>query len=190
VQLEKLTPELVAKYGLNSGILVKDVLAGGPADKGGLASGDVITKLDGETIDSINRFRLAAKDLPPGRMVTVEYVRNGQTATATVELGIPPPSPVQHGFFGVQLGVLSPELAAKYGLGSGTLVTGVQAGGPADKAGLASGDVITKLDGQAVDNLNQFRLAAKDLPAGRMVTLEYIRNGQTATATVELGAHP
>jgi S1-C subfamily serine protease len=190
VQLEKLTPELVAKYGLNSGILVKDVLAGGPADKGGLASGDVITKLDGETIDSINRFRLAAKDLPPGRMVTVEYVRNGQTATATVELGIPPPSPVQHGFFGVQLGELSPELAAKYGLSLGTLVTGVLAGGPAEKAGLAGGDIITKLDGEAMDSSNKFGAAVRVLAPGRMVTVEYVRNGQTATATVELGIPP
>ena len=69
---------------------------------------------------------------------------------------------VTRGRIGVQIGEVSKEVAESLGLGAsqGALVRGIEAGSPADKAGLEPGDIITRFDGKAIDK-------AADLP--RMV---------------------
>src|SRR5208283_3094496 len=70
---------------------------------------------------------------------------------------------VERGFLGVQLQELTPELAAQFGTASGALVADVQAGTPAEKAGLKSGDIITQLNGKVVIDFRQLRLAIAQL---------------------------
>lgn len=78
------------------GARIEGVTPGGPADKAGLRAGDVITKLDGETLlarngsarrgRSIPGLRLIelAAQLEPGDTVAVEYQRDGQRRTASI----------------------------------------------------------------------------------------------------------
>ena len=197
VQLRELTPELVARLGSNSGALVAGTSPGGPAEKAGLMSGDVITKLNGETIADPRQFVFAVKVLPPGTSVALEFVRDGQTSTTTVQLGVRDAAEqaaaagsAGQGFIGVELQNLTPELATRSGAGSGAAVVGTVPDGPADRAGLKGGDVITKVDGEAMADMRQFVLAVRDLPPGKVVTVEYVRNGQSATAAVTLGVRP
>jgi TonB family protein len=184
VRLKELTPEMASQFGMNSGTLITGIQSTGPADKAGLKIGDVITKFNGVPVTDGGQFVIAMNRFPPGTIVNLEYVRNGQAATATAALGVRPPG----GFLGVQLKELTPELAAQYGTASGALVAATAPGGPADKAGLVSGDIVTKLGGEAMANPDQLALAVKELPSGMLVTVDYVRNGQTATTTVELAA--
>jgi S1-C subfamily serine protease len=197
VQLRDLTPELAARIGGNSGALVAGTSPGGPAEKAGLMSGDVITKLNGETIADMRQFAFAVKVLPPGTSITVEFFRDGQTSTTTVQLGVregddqaAPAGNAGRGFIGVELQDLTPELATRSGTGTGAAVVGTVPGGPADKAGLKGGDVITKVDGVAMADLHQFIATVRDLPPGKVVTVEYFRSGQSGTAEVTLGVRP
>lgn len=69
-------------------------------------------------------------------------------------------------------------------------LAGVVAGGPAEKAGLQAGDVITTVDGkQATSNIQLQEVTLTKNP-GETVELGYLRNGKAEKTTVTLGAQP
>jgi len=76
--------------------------------------------------------------------------------------------------------------------GSGVPIAGVVSGGPAAKAGLASGDLITSVGGHPVTSQASLRHAmVNDLTPGQSVTVSYTaRSGQQDSATVVLAAGP
>jgi putative serine protease PepD len=61
-------------------------------------------------------------------------------------------------------------------------------GGPAAKAGLKAGDLITKFDGRTINTSEELIVAIRAKSVGDKVQLTYIRNGVTATTTVTLTA--
>lgn len=96
---------------------------------------------------------------------------------------------VEHARLGVSVQEVNQALADSFKLSSpeGALVSGVERGGPADKAGLEVGDVIRKMNGQAV-------VSSGDLPAvislatpGEKVQLEIWRQGESKTIEAHLG---
>jgi serine protease Do len=84
---------------------------------------------------------------------------------------------VTRGFLGVQLQNLSPELAEEFALPdqSGALVSDVQSGTPAAKAGLQDGDVIRQVDGKKITDREQLRLMISQTAPGTKVTLTILR---------------
>ena len=70
----------------------------------------------------------------------------------------------------------------------GALLTSVQAGTPAAKAGLKDGDLITKVDGTAVAGADTLSAAIREHKPGDRITLTYVRGGQTSTVTVSLAS--
>jgi putative serine protease PepD len=70
-----------------AGALVTNVTAGGAADKAGIKTGDVITELDGQQIDSASALVAAVRSHAPGSEVSLTYVRNGKSTTVNVTLG-------------------------------------------------------------------------------------------------------
>jgi S1-C subfamily serine protease len=69
----------------------------------------------------------------------------------------------------------------------GAVVSGVDAGSPADKAGLKQGDVITRFNGKDVADNNQLRLQVADTLPGTKVPVTVLRDGRTETFDVTLG---
>jgi serine protease Do len=99
---------------------------------------------------------------------------------------------VQRGRIGVVIQEVSKELADSFGLANptGALVNGVEKGGPAEKAGVETGDIILKFDGKAVN-------ASADLPRivggtkpGSKVPVQVWRKGQTREVSVTVGEIP
>jgi putative serine protease PepD len=76
--------------------------------------------------------------------------------------------------------------------GEGALITkndkAILPGGPAAKAGLKAGDVITKFDGRTITTAEELIVAIRAKNVGDKVELTYTRNGVSATATVVLNA--
>jgi len=97
---------------------------------------------------------------------------------------------VERGFMGVTLQEITPDLATQFGTTHGALVADVQAGSPAAKAGLKSGDVIVKFNGKPVEDFRQLRLTVSQLPPGTDATLDYLRDGKTQTSSLKLGSRP
>ena len=97
---------------------------------------------------------------------------------------------VTHAYFGIGAAPIPPSAAAEAGVPEGLYVQTVVPGGPAAKAGLRAGDVITKINGQPATSTVQLQELMLTMKPGATVQLEYSRGGQSATATVTLGAQP
>ncbi len=68
------------------------VVAGGPAESAGLKPGDVITAVDGTTLDASHPLDLVASQLAPGQSISLTVLRAGQTVTLHLTLGTRPAS--------------------------------------------------------------------------------------------------
>ncbi len=107
---------------------------------------------------------------------------------------------IQRPYIGVFFTEIDAQLAQDEGLAvdKGVLIRGdassgqpgVIANGPADKAGLRDGDIITKIDGQAIDATHQLDVALLEHGPGDTVTLTVLRDGRTQKVDVKLGTRP
>lgn len=85
------------------------------------------------------------------------------------------------------LGIQAGDIAS----GRGVLVTAVQSGGPADKAGITQGSIITSVNGQAISDTSTLSAALASLSPGQSVPVAITRpDGSTATVNVTLGELP
>jgi len=95
----------------------------------------------------------------------------------------------ERGFLGVQLTELTPELRTHFGAreDAGVLVAKVVEDGPAAKAGLRVGDVLTHIDGEAVTSSFDATARIGAQESGTVVALEVVRDGQVndLSATLE-----
>lgn len=93
---------------------------------------------------------------------------------------------VIRGRIGVTIAPVTKEVAESIGLGKpvGALVQGVESGGPADKAGIEAGDIITKVDGKAVEKSGDLpRIVGASKP-GAKTTLQVFRRGSNRDIAV------
>ena len=96
---------------------------------------------------------------------------------------------VSRGRLGVQIQELNTDLANSFGLSEakGALVSSVEKGSPADRAGMQAGDVITKFDGKDVPSANDLPRMVGGVKPGSKVHVEVLRNRSNKDLTVTLG---
>ena len=94
------------------------------------------------------------------------------------------------GYLGVEARLLDPQTATYYSLPVGAFVTQVQPGTPAAKAGLRPHDIITAVDGQAIDQNHDLSTVIEMHQPGQTVALSIFRTGQNLTLHVTLVARP
>ncbi len=84
-----ITPRIASAYNLpvEFGAYVQAVQPGGPADRGGLQPGDIITAIDGQSIDENNSLLTILMRFEPGQQVQITAVREGREITVQVTLG-------------------------------------------------------------------------------------------------------
>jgi serine protease Do len=148
---------------LNTGVLINSVALGSPAARAGLRGGDILLAIDGVKVDG--RF---PEQLPPiqnlianqpvGAKLRLTYKRGAQTAEVSVTTEKLESRVGEEWAFekwGLSVRRVSRTFARENQLSSdnGVIVIGVQAGFPAEVAGLSRGDVITKINRQPVDAL-------------------------------------
>jgi serine protease Do len=99
---------------------------------------------------------------------------------------------VTRGWIGVQIQSVTPEIADSLGLKSvqGALVAEPQAGGPAAKAGIEAGDVITSVNGAPLKDARELARQIGGLPPGTSVKLSILRKGADKSVTLTLGQLP
>ncbi len=153
--VQTVTSELSQSLGLDrpGGVLIGDIYTGGPADKAGLKTGDVVRRLDVFDVVDENalRYRLATREV--GSSVPIGFLRGGRERTATLTLTAPPERPARdvtrlegaNPFAGATVANLSPALAEEMRLDpmqSGVVVTEVIRRSPANRLGVQPGDII------------------------------------------------
>ncbi len=209
VKLQELTPDLANQFGLKDahGAIVSEADHGGPGDKAGLKSGDVITAIDGKKIEGSDDLTMDVISHAPGTTVALDVIRDGKPMTVKVTLAQRPGgveiakndgngddnqpgddngSDSSASIRGISVETLTPDLAQQVGVPAatkGVVVNSVDADSPAADS-LGRGSVIVAVDRHPVTNVQEFKrlmAAAKD----KSVLLTVNDGGQSRFTVVQ-----
>lgn len=100
---------------------------------------------------------------------------------------------IQHPYVGIMMQDLNEELNKALGMppgSQGVVIAKVTNGSPADDAGLATGDVITAVDGQTVQTAKDVQRIVKEHKPGDSIKMAVSRNGRSNTITIAVGELP
>ncbi len=195
VYIQDVTPELAKQFGLSQGggVLVGEVSPDTPAAKAGLKKGDIILKLNGQTVDSRNSLQVQISQTPPDTPVKMEIWRDGKTQDFTVKLGELPEKAEKMGpgegtegaLQGVEVQNLTPDIAQQLNVPAGThgvVVSSVDDSSPAAAAGIQRGDIIQEVNHKPVNNVDEFKQAIGG--AGNQPVLLLVNHGGITGYTV------
>jgi serine protease Do len=177
-------------YGFKSGVLVQQVVHGGPADKAGLKGGDIITTIDGRSIKDGDDLVNEITSRRPGSSIRVGYQRDGKPMDTTVTIGdldkvftdqpnqTADAGPDDRGDAGeAKLGLVvrqeSDSTLAKLHM-PGVVIQSVRSGSFADLRGLEPGLIITRINKQPTGTKDQYDAVVSKLKAGDDVVFEVI----------------
>ena len=165
---QSVTAEIASSLGLSrpQGVLLNDVYPGGPAERGGLRVGDIVTQVEGHDVDDAEALRFRIATLPLGRNATVSALRQGHDRQFAVALIGPPETPprdtaVLRGnspLAGATVANLSPALADELGLEGqprGVIVLEVHQGSAAARLRLVRGDIVLKINDRDISTVKQ-----------------------------------
>lgn len=95
-----------------------------------------------------------------------------------------------HAQMGVSMITVNDQIASRFGLSTkeGAYINSISPNGPAAKAGLQEGDVIVKVDNEAIASASDLVLAVRSHNPGDKVDVTYVRDGKEASAEVTLGS--
>jgi serine protease Do len=180
VYLQPIDPELHSGFNLpatvKGGAVVARVAPAGPADKAGIEPGDVITEVNGSAMKDNGEVVTAIGLIKPGTAVTLKVYRDGKSRDAKVVVGQHPEDEASAGGgpavaqgrgkelpFGLTLANPSKALKDKFAFESdgGVVATSVEPDSTGDRAGLRAGDLILKIDGKKVGNVEEFKKLVK-----------------------------
>jgi serine protease Do len=193
--LQTLTPEIVQGLGLKetSGVVVSDVLPGGPADNAGMQKGDVITRFNGREVRNTPDLSRLIAETPIGTTVTVRTQRKGAQQDVTLKIAEMPhdsTAPAGRTQQGIDLGMNVDNILEKYQRQfqlrdrTGVVVVSVTPGGAAERAGMQAGDIIKELNRFSVRSLDDYRTILRQVKSGASLLLLVKRGGNTTYAAM------
>ena len=150
-----------------------------PAAEAGLKTGDQIVSANGRPIRHQADLKQVLGRLYAGDLVEIVAERSGEQLTASVEL-TDEVAPYVQPYLGVLLGGPDPQ--------AGTDVRYVFPDSPAEKAGLRAGDRLMAIDGDSLDDADDWRSALVVLEPDQEVQLDWARRGEPQTDTVQLAS--
>ncbi|MBT5029040.1 MAG: DegQ family serine endoprotease [Nitrospinaceae bacterium] len=195
VMIQKITPELAKSFGLNQseGALVGDVIPDGPAFKGGVKRGDVITRFNDQPVKDMEDLPKIVAATRPNSVVDVEVIRDGNKKTLRVSIELlkdvqQPTVVAKADPLGLQAQDITDELAKNLQLESsnGVLVSDVTAGDAAAEAGIRRGDVISEMNRSAVKNMADYHSLLTSVKKGTSVLFLIKRGGSTIYIAVKV----
>lgn len=174
------------------GALVADVEKGGPAEKAGLQTGDVIRKIDGKEIVSSGDLPAAISLSSPGDKVQLEVWRKGGMQEISAKLGNAADKTQQvasakeaanQGKLGLALRPLQPQERNEVGVEGGMVVQDVA--GAAAIAGVQPGDLLLAVNGTPIKSIEQVREAVAK--SDKSVALLVQRGNEKIFVPVRIG---
>jgi serine protease Do len=199
----------------DKGVEIQDITKESGAAKAGLKEGDVITKIDDKKIEDPDDLSSAVKAHKPGEKVTITYLRNDKEQKTTAELGKWKGASA-YSFspnMKMDLGDFMPKIEAmprirttpysqnwswsgggpKLGLsvqdtddGKGVKVIEVDDESNAEKAGIKEDDIITEVEGKAVNSADEVAKIIKESKDKTSVMIKLTRGGKTQNIEVKI----
>lgn len=190
VGIQEVTNELAQSFELDEkkGALISSVREGDPASKYGIEVGDIIIEFDGKEIKDYKDLPRVVSNTVPGEKVSVKILRNGKEKTLKVVVGEMKEDALakeektgKAKRFGLRVQDITPNLSRQFGLEDteGAIVVSVDPGSSADKAGIRPKDMIRKVNGLVINNLEDYERAIKKAKKGDVVRLLLERNGSS-----------
>jgi S1-C subfamily serine protease len=193
--LQIVSPEIAESLGLDrpSGALVADVTAGGPAAEAGLQRGDLITGIDGQSVEDPEALGYRMATRPLGGTASLSVLRSGKPVSALLKLvpapEIPPRNPIRltgsSPFSGATVINLSPavlEELSLHGVSDGVVVSDVEAGSRAAMVNFQKGDVILSINDQKMSTTRAIEEAVRFPRTYWKLTIA--RSGQIITTMI------
>ncbi len=195
VSVQTVTPEIAQALGLKEaqGVLVGEVVPGGPADAAGIKRGDVIVSFDGKEIKKVGDLPLLVADTPAGKSVEVKVMRDSKKLTLTMKVAempsgkLPAIGQVSPEGLGLTVQSITPRIMAELQLRdkSGVVVVNIQPGSPADDAGMQAGDLIKEVNRTPIKDLNDYNSAIQKAGRNKPVLFLVKRGTQTFYVTIK-----
>lgn len=207
VRIQTVTAELATSLELadRHGALVAGVADGGPANKAGVETGDVIRKFDGHDVTEMRDLPRIVSMTPVGNEVKVGILRDGRAKELTLKVGLldeagddnkqedpeKPLSLIKLKILGLELVAVDDAVRNKYGLSDdakGAMVMDVAADSAAADKGIQAGDTIIRVGSVDVTSPQQvLDEVAKERKAGRAsVLLRVVTDGAIRFVAVPL----
>jgi serine protease Do len=192
VLIQDVTPDLAKQFHLpnDQGALVAQVQKDSPADRAGLASGDVVVRFKGQTVEDTRQLRNLVAETSPGQRVSVMVIRDGREKAFEVKIGSLESSSVAQAAspqagktaldqLGLEVVPLTPELARNAGVddSQGVVIASIHPGTAASMSGLQPGDVIVEADRKPVASVRQLDEILASSPDKASVLLRIDRRG-------------
>jgi S1-C subfamily serine protease len=204
VRIEDASSTIEKQLGISGGVVIRGVEKDSPAEKAGLSSDDIIVKVNDQEITKASTLSRTIHRMEPGAKAKVEFYHNGKKSNAEITIGEGKSCEVQCGnmgeqkhmiqiikggaYLGVKIQDLNSDLAPYFHVKpeEGVLVIEVTKDSPAEKAGLKAGDVINKIDSEAVTSTNEVLELLADYEENDVVAIDYVRQQNAASAKATL----
>jgi serine protease Do len=185
------------------GALVVQVTPNGPAAKGGMKVGDVVTSYNGQPVKDNSDIVTRVSETAPGTTVPVQILRAAKPQTLSVKIEeldleaeaavatsdeapagppkAPRPGPKESAGFGMTIDAITPQAARRAGVPAGkggAYVTAVDPAGAAARAGLSPGDVILGVNSTAVSTPDEASRLLDAVGSGRSAFILVWQRGQ------------
>jgi serine protease Do len=181
VLVTDVTPENAKFFHVNepTGAVISQVESDSPGARAGLKIGDVITQVDGKTVESSGQLQVLIGSQHPGSKANLTVMRDGKPMNVTVTLEsmnkksdetASANEPRGKARWGIGLSDLTPDLKQQLDAPKdlrGAVVGRVEPGSPADNAGLSQGDVILQVNRQDTTSAAEVKDALAKVPAGQ-----------------------
>ena len=199
VYIQPLTKEFAEAYGVDqeNGAVISDVMPDTPADKAGLQRGDVVVEIDGDKVKNSQEFVAGIRKHLAGDRITLRVIRQKKAMNVDVTLVEMPGNEkagVESGTsgslllrdMGIKVGPVTEEIQKKNSLRNrdGLVVSAVEDGSPAQRAGISEGDIILEMNGSRISSPRDL----EKIDAGRKspVVLLVWRDGRTFFVSIRV----
>jgi PDZ domain-containing secreted protein len=162
-----------------NGAILTEVVESGPAGAAGIKAEDVIRQFGDKAVKTAAELQTALAAKKPDDKVRVKFVRGKDEKEVEITLAGRRAAP---GFAGLQGEDVDNE--------GGARVTDVTEGGPAERAGIKVGDVISRVGDKVIKNCEDFQDEARSRQSGDKLKVEVTRDKKKSTIELTLGQRP
>lgn len=198
VQIQDVTRKLAESFGMKNpqGALVARIVPDSPASHADIQIGDIITEFNGQAVEKSGDLPPMVGVTPINKEATLKLIRQGEAKTVTFKVGLLPDQDKKavknkaevkpSNKLGVKVGDLTAEEREATQVPKGGVIIREAEKGVAKDAGISRGDVILRIQNEAINSVDDFEKVIKKLPADKSIAVLIQHRGSPAFLALKL----